>query len=98
MSRFDEMADAARRKHDRDLRSEILGLSRDPRFASVLEAIRRSREAWVAQTCAPGVAGEPGKITHSAGGVFAMDNLLAQLRGVVDNAPAITAAREPGDG
>lgn len=60
----------------------VRGLFLDPRFAGVLGYIVRQREEHVAGGCGQELAGNPGKQGHAWGSVFALEQLLNDLKGI----------------
>lgn len=94
ISRFHDMIASRRATSAKDLRLEVLSLSRDDRMAAVLEFIRREREGWVKYATDPkALAG--GTQGHFAGGVAAMDGLAAKLQTIVDELHPTRGIEEP---
>lgn len=63
----------------KQLEAEVRGLLADQRSNALLGLIKQHREAYVAGGSAQSMAGDPGKLAHCSGSVFALDTLLQAL-------------------
>jgi hypothetical protein len=82
---YDAEAEKAKPMTNAQIRDGILTLARTGRLAPVIALLERDRESWEGSTASQDLAAHPGKLTHSAGSLFAVRRLLESLRTYVGN-------------
>jgi hypothetical protein len=85
--KFAELLESGRKMSTKEIKSNIVSLAADPRFAAVLALIERKHAEWVKAVAGQSLARDHGALAHCAGSVYATENVLGSFREVIEPSP-----------